>query len=115
MREQIAVISRNDGGRPVRRFAGSGIPIAIAAREIEAIDALIDPPVQLLILRGIPAAPGANDKCASDQNDRWECVDPPFHASISNGRSQARAGKVTVQACNGAPIPARKISARSKG
>ncbi|HEX7920304.1 MAG TPA: hypothetical protein VF583_05085 [Bradyrhizobium sp.] len=104
MREQTAVISRDHSG------SGSGIPIAIAAREIETIDALVDPPVQFLILARITAATGANDKYASDHNNRKQRVVPPFHTLISIERSQIQAGKIIVQACRDAPALACNLA-----
>ena len=80
----------------------------MAAREIEAIDTLVNPPVQFLILARIPAATGANDKYASDQNNREQRVEPPFHTSISNERSRIRAEMVIVRACRDAPALAHK-------
>ncbi|WP_198964879.1 hypothetical protein [Bradyrhizobium sp. C9] len=104
MREQTAVGSRDHSG------SRSGIPIAIAAREIEAIDALIDPPVQFLILDRITAATGANGKYASDHNNRKQRVVPPFHTLISNERSRIQAEKVIVQACRDAPALAHYLA-----
>ncbi|WP_420971984.1 hypothetical protein [Bradyrhizobium sp. B120] len=86
----------------------SGIAIAVAAREIEAIDMLVNPPVQFLILARIPAATGANDKRAPDHNNRKQRVVPPLHTLISNERSRIRAEMVIVRACRVAPALAHK-------
>ncbi|MBR0894214.1 hypothetical protein JQ616_04565 [Bradyrhizobium tropiciagri] len=93
--------------------SGILIAIAITLGEIvaKAIDALVESPVQFLVLVRRAAATGAKDKYASDQNDRNQRVEPPSHASISNGRSQGRAEKIIV---HGAPISAQR-PARKRG